>query len=144
MSLKRRTNGATQVDMDDTLNTLATRRTFVKGIVAAGTGVAAATYVKPSLRALGVPGALAQVSGTPADSSTTGSSEPSEPSNSSPLLPSTGGGGMAEMSDDSSSSIVPQLLGIALAGGLLGRRAFRALREDRDAIAGPSQDLSPS
>jgi hypothetical protein len=128
--------------MDDAPNdmlTTTTRRTFVKGVVAAGTGVAAAAYVKPSLRALGVPGALAQVSGepiTPTDSSTTGSSAPSNSSRSNPLLPSTGAGGMSDTSGESSSSVVPQMLGVAIAGGLFGRRALRALREDHEAMTG--------
>jgi hypothetical protein len=41
------------------------RRQFVKGSAAAVAGLGAAAYVKPSLRALGVPGAHAQVSPPP-------------------------------------------------------------------------------
>jgi hypothetical protein len=42
-----------------------TRRRFVKGTTALTIGLAASAYVKPGLRHLGVPGALAQVSGSP-------------------------------------------------------------------------------
>ncbi|MDQ6674605.1 MAG: hypothetical protein M3069_28370 [Chloroflexota bacterium] len=40
-----------------------TRRKFVQGAVAGAGGIVAASYVKPSLRSLGVPAALASVSG---------------------------------------------------------------------------------
>ena len=42
-----------------------TRRQFLKGATATTTALAANAYVKPSLRALGVPSALAAISGGP-------------------------------------------------------------------------------
>lgn len=124
--------------MDDISNTRATRRTFVKGVVAAGAGVTASAYIKPGMRALGVPGALAQVSGeptsaTPVDSTTTAFTDPSVPAQQLPLLPSTGAGGPTDTSSDSSTSTMLPLIGVALAGGLLGRQVVRALREDYEA-----------
>ena len=93
--------------MDDarTSKTTTTRRAFVKGAVAVGTGAAAAAYVTPSLRSLGIAGALAQVSRDPLDSSTTGSGDPVPPSSSIPQMPSTGGGGMAADASVDSASI---------------------------------------
>ena len=41
------------------------RRTFVKGATATTGAVVASSYIKPGMRTLGVPGALAQVSGSP-------------------------------------------------------------------------------
>jgi len=61
-----------------------TRRTFVRGVVAATGGIAAAAYVKPSMQSLGVTGAMAQAapggtpSGTPGDTPGTPSGTPGE------------------------------------------------------------------
>ncbi len=123
---------------EDRLSRHSTRRQFVKGTIAASTGVVAATYVKPNLRTLGVPGALAQVSAPPTqgssiDSSDTGTGDPTTPPSASfPFLPSTGAGGTAdafpsESPDESTSddSIIPELLGLALTGALIGRRVVQ-------------------
>lgn len=119
------------------------RRAFLKGAAAASTGLAAAAYVKPSLRALGVPGALAQISNapaqeTPADSSVSVSTDPptSTPESSFPLLPSAGDGGTSITSTDSTvteqandDSRLPELIALAVGGGLIGRRAVQTLRD---------------
>lgn len=140
------------------INTVSTsRRTFVKGVLATSTGIATAAYVKPSLRALGVPGALAQISTppaqiTPVDSSVSTSDDPNTPlTEPFPLLPSAGDGGPSDSSSaqsasepPSSDSKLPELLGVALVGGLIGRRAVRSLRHDRDeATAEATDGLQP-
>ena len=126
--------------MADEQSVRSTRRAFLKGAAATGTGLAAAAYVKPNLRALGVPGALAQISDaptqdTPVDSSVSVSTDPSDPGSSLPLLPSTGDGGAnsaltesnaTDQADDNSR--VPELMALAVAGGLIGSRVVQSLR----------------
>jgi hypothetical protein len=122
-----------------------TRRQFLKGAVATGAGVTAAAYVKPSLRSLGIPGALAQISGAPAEETPVDSSvsvSTDDPGSTLPLLPSTGGGGMSSSSvasttagESNDNSRLPELIAVAVAGGLLGRRAVQMLRDQQDADA---------
>ena len=134
--------------MADDQRVRSTRRAFLKGAAATGTGLAAAAYVKPNLRALGVPGALAQISDsptgdTPVDSSVSVSTDPSNPGSSLPLLPSTGDGGATSALTESSTtdqaddnSRVPELMAVAVAGGLIGSRVVQTLRS----YSGPGPD----
>jgi hypothetical protein len=52
------------------------RRTVLKGAAATSVAAGGSLYVKPGLRHIGVPGALAQVSGTPSTPEPTPTSEP--------------------------------------------------------------------
>ena len=140
--------------MADDQRVRSTRRAFLKGAAATGTGLAAAAYVKPNLRALGVPGALAQISDsptddTPVDSSVSVSTDPSNPGSTLPLLPSTGDGGLTSALTESIStdqaddnSRVPELMALAVAGGLIGSRVVQTLRSYSD--SGPDGSATDS
>jgi hypothetical protein len=126
--------------MADEQSVRSTRRAFLKGAAATGTGLAAAAYVKPNLRALGVPGALAQISDSPTqenpvDSSVSVSTDPSNPGSTLPLLPSTGDGGansafteLSATDEANDDSHVAELMALAVAGGLIGSRVVQTLR----------------
>ena len=61
------------------------RRRFVQGASAAVGGVAAAAYVKPGLRALGVPSTLAAISGGPRGNNGVGNGADPQPRGNPPV-----------------------------------------------------------
>jgi hypothetical protein len=86
---------------------------------------------------------------TPVDSSVTGSDDPTPTDSSTtgttlPQVPSTGDGGTstsAVQQDDGSR--IPELIALAVAGGLVGRHAVKKLRDRADRDNDGTAEMSP-